>query len=168
MQHFFFLFSLTCAAGLSPSKVPSFILYKTLLLPFCSSRHFFFLSLFHFHVSAASPRRGVKSVHSDDITRRLESNTMTVQTWFLMEKICLGGKKKKKKREKKKHSWGWEEKKWMSSLVEDKCFICFHTDFSSHRMPTQPFSTLYINLCSLSLHHSRIHIIQKKRKKKVT
>lgn len=53
---------------------------------------------------------------------------MTVQTWFSMKQILFGAKKNEK------------GKKMMSSVVEDKCFICFHTDFSSSKlMPPQPF-----------------------------
>lgn len=46
-----FFFSV-CAASLSPSKVLSFILYKSLPLPF---------SFVHVEVSATSPHLGVKS-----------------------------------------------------------------------------------------------------------
>lgn len=95
---------------------------------------------------------GLKA-HSDDITRRPESRMMTVQAWILMELNFLKPKKQKKQTKAK------QSKIMMSSFIEDKCFICFHTDLFlllSSQCLHSIFSTLYILSCSLSLHPPQI------------
>lgn len=74
--------------------------------------------------------------HSDDITRRLESSTMTIDS-ILDEANLFWAKKERKK-------------KLCPLSVEDKCFICFHTNFSSR-----------LNYClhSLFQHCTSFHVV---------
>lgn len=115
-----------CAASLSPSKVcHSF-----------STNLFLCRSLFvHFEVSATSPHLGVRSA----------------QWWHYQETgvqyddYRLGSRWSKFVLSKKR-----KEKKLCPLSVEDKCFICFHTNFSSR-----------LNYClhSLFQHCTSFHVV---------
>lgn len=118
-----------------------------------SSSSFFFLFV-HFEVSATSPHLGVKSTqwwHYQETG--VQYDDYRLGSWW--------SKFEQKGKEKKNYvlcCWGQ-----VLYLYPYRCFL------SSKLMPPQPFSTLYIILCSLSLHPPRIHKTEtKKKKKKVT
>lgn len=64
-----------------------------------------------------------------------------IQTWFSMKQICFDQKKEEKKR-----------KRMMSSVVEDKCFICIHTDFFLS-------SKTHASTALLSQHCTSFHVV---------
>lgn len=115
-----FFFFCVCAASLSPSKVCRsfstnlFFLLSLLFCPLWSVGH---------QSSSWGKKRTVMTLPGD-----WSPVQWWLQTWFSMKQICFWEKKKGKK-------------KWCPLFVEDKCFICFHTDFflSSKLMPPQPF-----------------------------
>lgn len=94
-----------------------------------------------------------EKAHSDDITRKLESSMMT--TDLVLDEANLFWAKKKGKKNDVLFRWGQ-----VLYLLPYRFFL------SSKRMPPQPFPTLYINSCSLSLHPPRIHKADTQKKKK--
>lgn len=72
-----------------------------------------------------------------------------------MKQTCFEQKRKGKKKNDVLFRWGQ-----VLYLLPYRFFL------SSKRMPPQPFPTLYINSCSLSLHPPRIHKADTKKKKK--
>lgn len=83
--------------------------------------------------------------------------------------LDLDGAKLLEAKKTKKKTKAKQSKIMMSSFIEDKCFICFHTDLFlllSSQCLHSIFSTLYILSCSLSLHPPQI-LTQKNKTKNI-
>lgn len=129
-----------CAASLSPSKVChsfSTNLFVILFCPLWSVGH---------QSSSWGKKRTVMTLPGD------LSPVWWIQTQF-SKQICLWAKKKRKRKNYVLCRWGQ-----VLYLYPYRFFL------SSKLMSPQPFSTLYIILCSLSLHPPRIHKTKKKKR----